>query len=152
MHFFGSKKYDIIEWLTTPETLVALRSVADARKLLRAGYTAVRELGGKAGPYLRRAVEEGMIEGPTIVQAAKSLAQTGGNDDVPILPLEISDQLSYSYYCDGPWECRKAVRKVVRDGGDLVKVYASGSMSQGTNIRPQFTRKNLRRLLMRHPP
>ncbi|MGP8070705.1 MAG: amidohydrolase family protein [Candidatus Bathyarchaeia archaeon] len=147
MHFFGSKKYDIIEWLTTPETLVALRSVADARKLLRAGYTAVRELGGKAGPYLRRAVEEGMIEGPTIVQAAKSLSQTGGNDDVPILPLEISDQLSYSYYCDGPWECRKAVRKVVRDGGDLVKVYASGSMSQGTNIRPQFTPEELKAIV-----
>ena len=45
IHFFGSKRYDLLEWLTTPETLVALRSVADARKLLRAGFTAVRDLG-----------------------------------------------------------------------------------------------------------
>lgn len=147
MHFFGSKKQDIVEWLTTPETLVALRSVADARKLLRAGFTAVRDLGSKAGPYLRRAVEEGMIEGPRIVQAAKSLSQTGGNDDVSILPIEISERLSYSYYCDGPWECRKAVRKVVRDGGELVKVYASGSMSQGTNIRRQFTQEELKAIV-----
>ncbi len=29
IHFFGSKKYDMAEWVTTPETLVALRSVAD---------------------------------------------------------------------------------------------------------------------------
>ena len=143
MHFFGSKKYDIVEWLTTPETLIALRSVADARKLLRAGFTAVRDLGSKAAPYLRQAVEEGAFDGPRIVQAGKSLAQTGGNDDVPMLPIEISERLSYSYYCDGPWECRRAVRKVVRDGGELIKVYASGSMSQGTKVRRQFTLEEL---------
>ena len=143
MHFFGSRKYDIIEWVTTPETLVALRSVADARKLLRAGFTAVRDLGSKAAPHLRRAEEEGAFDGPRIVQAAKSLAQTGGNDDVPMLPIEIAEQLSYSYYCDGPWECRGAVRKVIRDGGDLIKVYSSGSMAQGTKVRRQFTLEEL---------
>ena len=40
------------------------------------------------------------------------------------LPLDTARELAYSYFCDGPWECRKAVRKVVRDGADLVKVYA----------------------------
>jgi len=143
MHFFGSKKYDIVEWVTTPETLVALRSVADARRLLRAGFTAVRDLGSKAGPHLSRAEEEGAFDGPRIVQASKSLAQTGGDDDVPILPIKISEELSYSYYCDGPWECRKAVRKVVRDGGDVVKVYSSGSMAQGTKVSRQFTLEEL---------
>jgi len=147
MHFFGSKKYDIVEWLTVPETLVALRSVADARKLLMAGFTAVRDLGSKAAPYLRRAIDEGAFDGPHIVQAAKSLAQTGGNDDVPMLPIDVAEKLSYSYYCDGPWDCRKAVRKVVRDGGELVKVYASGSMSQGTKIRRQFTLDELRAIV-----
>jgi imidazolonepropionase-like amidohydrolase len=139
VHFFGSRRYNMAEWVTTPETLVALRSVADVRRLLRAGFTAVRDLGSKAGVYLRQAVEEGLFEGPRIVSAAKSLSQTGGDDDLTILPLDISKRLSYSYYCDGPWECRRAVRKVIRDGGDLVKVYASGSMSQGTRVRRQFT-------------
>jgi imidazolonepropionase-like amidohydrolase len=74
LHFFGSKKYDLVDWLTTPETLVALRSVADMQRLLNAGFTAVRDLGSKAGTYLKRAVEEGMIEGPTVVTAAKSLS------------------------------------------------------------------------------
>jgi imidazolonepropionase-like amidohydrolase len=143
IHFFGSRKYDIVEWVTTPETLVALRSVADARKLLRAGYTAVRDLGSKAAPYLKQALDEGAFDGPRIVQAGKSLAQTGGNDDVPMLPIEISEKLSYSYYCDGPWECRRAVRRVIRDGGEVIKVYASGSMSQGSKIRRQFTLQEL---------
>ena len=143
IHFFGSKRYDLLEWLTTPETLVALRSVADARKLLRAGFTAVRDLGSKAAPHLKRAEAEGLFDGPRIVQAAKSLAQTGGDDDIPLLPLKIAEELSYSYYCDGPWECRKAVRKVIRDGGDLIKVYSSGSMAQGTKVRRQFTLEEL---------
>ena len=147
IHFFGSKKYDMVEWVTTPETLVALRSVADARRLLRAGFTAVRDLGSKAGTFLRQAVDEGMFEGPRIVSAAKSLSQTGGDDDLTTLPLDVSERLSYSYYCDGPWECRKAVRKVVRDGGELVKVYASGSMSQGTKVRRQFTVEELKAIV-----
>jgi len=147
MHFFGSKKYDMLEWVTTPETLVALRSVADARRLLRSGFTAVRDLGSKVGTFLRQAVDEGVFEGPRIVSAGKSLSQTGGDDDLTILPADVSKRLSYSYYCDGPWECRKAVRKVVRDGGQLVKVYASGSMAQGTRVRRQFTMEELKAIV-----
>ncbi len=147
MHFFGSKRYDLMEWVTTPETLVALRSVADMRRLLNAGFTTVRDLGSKASTFLKRAVEEGIIEGPRIVSAAKSLSQTGGNDDASIFPLDIAERLSYSYYCDGPWECRKAVRKVVRDGGDLVKVYASGSFAQGSKVRRQFTAEELKAIV-----
>jgi len=147
MHFFGSKRYDLMEWVTTPETLVALRSVADMRRLLNAGFTTVRDLGSKASTFLKRAVEEGIIEGPRIVSAAKSLSQTGGNDDASILPLDIAERLSYSYYCDGPWECRKAVREVVRDGGDLVKVYASGSFAQGSKVGRQFTVEELKAIV-----
>ena len=147
MHFFGSKRYGLLEWVTTPETLVALRSVADMRRLLNAGFTAVRDLGSKAGTYLKQAVDEGLIDGPRIVSAAKSLSQTGGDDDLPILPLDMAERLSYSYYCDGPWECRRAVRKVIRDGGELVKVYASGSFAQGSQVRRQFTVEELKAIV-----
>lgn len=147
MHFFGSKRYDLVEWVTTPETLVALRSVADMRRLLNAGFTAVRDLGSKAGTYLKKAVDEGLIDGPRIVSAAKSLSQTGGDDDLATLPLDMAERLSYSYYCDGPWECRRAVRNVIRDGGDLVKVYASGSFAQGSQVRRQFTVEELKAIV-----
>ncbi len=43
VHFFGSTKYDLMEWVSTPDTLVALRSVDDLRKLLYAGFTTVRD-------------------------------------------------------------------------------------------------------------
>jgi imidazolonepropionase-like amidohydrolase len=143
VHFFGSTHYDLMEWVTTPDSLVALRSVSDMKKLLYAGFTAVRDLGSKVGTFLSRAVSEGAIEGPRVIAAGKSLAQTGGNDDPKILPLDIAQQLSYSYYCDGPWECRRAVRLCVRDGAEVIKVYASGSFAQGGTPRPQLTVEEL---------
>jgi imidazolonepropionase-like amidohydrolase len=147
MHFFGSKHYDLMEWVATPETLVALRSVADMRRLLYAGFTTVRDLGSKSAVYLSRAEKEGVIEGPRVIAASKSLAQTGGDDDPTILPLKIAQELSYSYYCDDPWECRKAVRMVLRDGGEVIKVYASGSFAQGGKPRVQLTVEELKAIV-----
>ena len=54
---------------------------------------------------------------------------------------------SYTYFCDGPWECRKAVRKVVRDGGRVVKFYASGAFSRGGRVRPNFTAEEIRAIV-----
>lgn len=147
VHFFGSTRYDLMEWVTTPDALVALRSVDHMRRLLYAGFTAVRDLGSKVGTFLARAVNEGVVEGPRIISAAKSLAQTGGDDDPKILPLDIAQELSYSYYCDGPWECRKAVRLSVRDGAEVIKVYASGSFAQGGKPRVQLGVEELRAIV-----
>jgi imidazolonepropionase-like amidohydrolase len=147
VHFFGSTRYDLMEWVTTPDALVALRSVDHLRRLLYAGFTTVRDLGSKVGTFLARAVNEGVVEGPRIISAAKSLAQTGGDDDPKILPLDIAQRLSYSYYCDGPWECRKAVRLCLRDGAEVIKVYASGSFAQGGTPRVQLTVEELKAIV-----
>jgi imidazolonepropionase-like amidohydrolase len=147
VHFFGSTRYDLLEWVTTADALVALRSVDHSKRLLYAGFTAVRDLGSKVGIYLSRAVNEGAIEGPRIISAAKSLAQTGGDDDPKSLPLDIAQELSYSYYCDGPWECRKAVRLSIRDGAEVIKVYASGSFAQGGKPRVQLTVEELKAIV-----
>jgi imidazolonepropionase-like amidohydrolase len=104
----------------------------------------VRELGTKGGVHLAQAVAEGVIEGPEVISCSRALAQTGGDDDPPAFPLEMAQQLaSYTYFCDGPWECRKAVRKVVRDGGKVVKFYASGAFSRGGKIKLNFTAEEI---------
>ncbi|MHB8565817.1 MAG: amidohydrolase family protein [Nitrososphaerales archaeon] len=104
VHFFGARGEGIMSWATTPELLAALRSVSDLRKLLHAGFTSVRELGTKGGSLLSQAAGEGAFESPRIVSCSRALAQTGGDDDPPSLPLEIGQKLaSYSYFCDGPW-------------------------------------------------
>ena len=153
VHFFGSKVDDLITWVTTPEPLVVLRSVAHLQSLLSAGFTTVRELGSKGGAYLSRAVREGVVQGPRVLSCARSLGQSGGDDDPINLPLDIARELSYSYFCDGPWECRKAVRKVVRDGADLVKVYAATGTTPESyaaelyTLKKQFTVEELRAIV-----
>jgi len=147
MHFFGTGTYGLADWVLIPDTLTALRAVPDMRRMLSAGFTAVRDLGSKAGTFISRAEREGIIEGPRVISAAKSLAQTGGDDDLTILPLDISQRLSYSYYCDGPWECRKAVRMCLRDGAEVIKVYASGSFAQGKKARVQLTVEELKAIV-----
>ena len=147
MHFFGCKGSDLLELVTKPDIELALRSVHHMQQLLNAGFTYVRDLGSKVGTYLSRAVDEGLVDGPRIVTSGRSLGQTGGDDDPVSLPLDLAHRLSYSYYCDGPWECRKAVRMLVRDGAGVVKVYASGSFSQGGRIRTQFTVEELKTIV-----
>jgi imidazolonepropionase-like amidohydrolase len=148
VHFFGAKGEGINEWASTADVLAALRSVPDLFRLLNSGFTTVRELGSKGATYLAQAVEEGYIEGPSVVSCSKAIAQTGGDDDPIVFPLEIGKQLaSYSYFCDGPWECRRAVRKVVRDGGRVVKLYASGGFAQGGRIRLQFSAEEMRSIV-----
>lgn len=148
VHFFGTKGSGINEWATTPDALAVLRSVSDLKSLLRAGFTSVRELGTKAAISLAKAAEEGHFESPKIISCSRALAQTGGDDDPPTFSLEIGQALaSYSYFCDGPWECRRAVRKVVRDGGRVVKLYASGGFAQGGKVRLQFTQEEIKAIV-----
>jgi len=144
VHFYSSRGEGVNEWASVPDTLAVLRGAGDLRRLLFAGFTAVRELGTKGGVDLAKAVTEGAIEGPEVISCSRALAQTGGDDDPPAFPLEIAQQLaSYTYFCDGPWECRKAVRKVARDGGKVVKFYSSGAFSRGGKIKPNFTKEEM---------
>ena len=148
VHFYSSRGEGVTSWASVPDTLAVLRGAGDMRKLLYSGFTAVRELGTKGGVHLAQAVAEGSIEGPEVVSCSRALAQTGEDDDPPAFPLEIAQQLaSYTYFCDGPWECRRAVRKVARDGGKVVKFYSSGAFSRGGRIMPNFTREEIRAIV-----
>jgi len=45
VHFFGTREYSLMSWVSVPETLAALRSVRDLRSLLYSGFTTVRGYG-----------------------------------------------------------------------------------------------------------
>lgn len=144
VHFYSAKGQGVTAWASVPDALAVLRGAGDLERLLRSGFTAVRELGTKGGVHLAQAVAEGSIPGPEVVSCSRALAQTGEDDDPPEFPLELAQQLaSYTYFCDGPWECRKAVRKVARDGGRVVKFYASGAFSRGGKIKTNFTKEEI---------
>ncbi|MGO4775897.1 NAD-binding protein, partial [Lysobacter sp. 2RAB21] len=83
------------------DTDFAFRSVGYAKKTLLAGFTSVRDLGGEVAPHLRDAINQGLVDGPRIWAAGKSIATTGGHAD----PTNgYNDALSHLIGPPGPTE------------------------------------------------
>ncbi len=143
VHFFGSEHFDFKEWSETPALRAALKSVNDLSNLVNAGFLAVRDMGSKCAVELSRGVEKGYLNGPDIIPCNHSLSATGGDDDQKDFPLEMSKALSYSTFCDGPWECRKAVREQVREGAKVIKVYAQDNILGNPSLRPFLTEEEI---------
>ncbi|HJZ87192.1 MAG TPA: amidohydrolase family protein [Polyangia bacterium] len=102
----------------------ALIGAANAREMLEAGFTTVRDV-GNAGNYadtdLRRAVEEGLVPGPTILNAGRIIGPLGGQ--YRQLQPERPDLGEPEYlYADTADEMRKAVRKNVLFGARVIKI------------------------------
>jgi imidazolonepropionase-like amidohydrolase len=102
----------------------ALVGAKNARDMLESGFTTVRDL-GNAGNYadtdLRRAIEEGMVPGPTVINAGRIIGPLGGQyhgiqPDRPDL-----GEPEY-LYADTPDEMRVAVRKNALFGAKVIKI------------------------------
>jgi imidazolonepropionase-like amidohydrolase len=102
----------------------ALMGVVNAREMLASGFTTVRDV-GNAGNYadtdLRRSIEDGWIQGPTIINAGRIITPLGGQ--YHHLQPERPDMGEPEYlYADTPEEMRKAVRKNVLYGAKVIKI------------------------------
>lgn len=116
--------------------LDALRAAADAGRMLRSGFTTVRDCGGLSGPALRRAVEDGEVVGPRIVAAGPMMSQTGGHADWHGVPVDVARRAlrGTSTIVDGPDACRAAVRAAVRSGSDVIKICTTGGNSSERDL------------------
>ncbi|MFJ7998455.1 amidohydrolase family protein [Streptomyces sp. NPDC096310] len=106
--------------------LVTLDTAARLRQTLDAGITTARDLGGLSAGF-RTAVETGRITGPRLHTAVRVISHTGGHADVR-LPDGTDLSAGMSELADTVDESRLAVRRVLREGADLVKVCATGGM------------------------
>ena len=133
------------------DTAFALRGVSYGRKTLMAGFTSVRDLGGEVAPHLRDAINEGLIEGPRIWAAGKSIATTGGHAD----PTNgMNSALAHLVGPPGPTEgvinsvedARQAVRQRYKEGSDVIKITATGGVLSyaRSGDAPQFTVEEVR--------
>jgi imidazolonepropionase-like amidohydrolase len=101
-----------------------LMGVVNAREMLAAGFTTVRDV-GNAGNYadtdLRRSIDEGWILGPTVINAGRIIAPLGGQ--YHHLQPDRPDLGEPEYlYADTPEEMRHAVRKNVLFGAKVIKI------------------------------
>ncbi len=121
----------------------AFQSVKYAEVTLLAGFTTVRDLGGSGvNVSLRNAINKGIIKGPRVYTAGKSIATTGGHAD-PTNGYRkelMGDPGPAEGVANGAEECRQAVRQRYKDGSDLIKITATGGVlsvaKSGKN--PQF--------------
>lgn len=126
------------------ESDIAFNSVVNAKKTLLAGFTTVRDLGGTGvNISLRNAVNNGLIDGPRIYAAGKSIATTGGHAD-PTNGMKrnlMETPGPTQGVVNGVDEARQAVRQRYKDGSDVIKITATGGVlsvaKNGHN--PQFT-------------
>jgi imidazolonepropionase-like amidohydrolase len=122
----------LLAGLTESRELRAYEALWNAKKTLNAGFTTVRNLGDGAGATLalRDAIARGWAEGPRIIDAATSISTTSGHMDARLgLAEELHPAMPHDNLCDGPEECRKAVRLQIGRGADVIKIATTAGVN-----------------------
>jgi imidazolonepropionase-like amidohydrolase len=137
------------ELLIDLEADFTLMAIPRAQATLEAGFTTIRDLGDRydVTVSLRDAIARGLVTGPRILTAAKSIATTGGHAD----PSNgWADAIAGSPgpdegVADGVPAAMRAVRQRYQDGADLIKITATGGvLSVAANgLNPQFTQEEV---------
>jgi imidazolonepropionase-like amidohydrolase len=114
--------------LRKPDTYFTLMGAKNANITLMAGFTTVRDLGstGYTVLGLRDAIKDGLVPGPKIVASGDPISPTDGHGDNHGYREEVMAAMPRRGVCDGPEDCRRAVRDAVKRGADVIKVMASG--------------------------
>nr|WP_137676082.1 amidohydrolase family protein [Parerythrobacter lutipelagi] len=128
VHLDGRPEYGGYSSLQFTDRFSTVLAVANAGRMLRAGFTTVRNLGDEnynvAG--VDQGIGEGWIAGPRIVNANYSLGATGGHCDSTFLPP--SFEAVSPGVGDSPDELRKRVREQRKYGAEVIKACATGGV------------------------
>lgn len=114
--------------LEAPPSLQAMRAVKNFQLALECGFTAVISAGAPHGidAAMKAAIEEGTMVGPRIMACGRDVGTTGHGNDISFPSyMEIGASGAVAR-CDGPEEFRKAVRQEIKDGSEIIKIFATG--------------------------
>jgi imidazolonepropionase-like amidohydrolase len=110
--------------LNDPDSYRAIQGVANARAMLEAGFTTVRDVGNEgefACASLRRAVSRGLVDGPTIINAGRIIAPYGGQFQLQPDKGAVLASPEY-FFADTRDELLKAVRENIHYGATVIKL------------------------------
>jgi len=119
-----------------------------ARRTLEAGFTTVRDVGSDdyIALGLRNAINAGVTEGPRMLVSNYPIGATGGHaDQAPYPPQLVKPAGPIEGVCNGPDECRAAVRYQIKFGADVIKFMPSGgvlSISDPVDV-PELTQDEM---------
>ncbi|WP_199537047.1 metal-dependent hydrolase family protein [Spongiactinospora gelatinilytica] len=113
--------------LLTDPVMGVLQTAERMSRTLASGITSVRDLGGLPAGF-RDAVVAGLVTGPRIQTSVGVISHTGGHAD-GTLPSGKSLGLDYCELVDDVPGVRKAARRMLRAGADVIKICTSGGIS-----------------------
>src|SRR5215467_15127761 len=130
----------------------ALSGARNARDTLLAGFTTVRDVGtfrAFVDVALRDAIDAGWVAGPRMRVAGAYVTCSGGGGDVTGLAPDVDAVVPHEFrvgVADSVDEIRRAVRRVLHGGADLVKLIATGAVMApgGVPGAPEFTEEQIR--------
>jgi len=133
---------------------ITLVAAAGARDMLMRGFTTVRDVGGPVFG-LKRAIDEGMYEGPRIYPSGALITQTSGHADFRNsieVPRELGrdlipqEQFGLMAIADGVPAVMQRVRENLMKGASQIKLTAGGGVASPSDPLDvsQFTGEELR--------
>jgi imidazolonepropionase-like amidohydrolase len=106
----------------------AMLAAFNVQKLLRAGVTSFLDPDGlyNIGPALRDAIDSGMVEGPTMRSGGRALMTAVGGTAGRMIPDE--GTAGYAEVVRNRDEMVLATRRQIKEGADVIKIHATGSI------------------------
>ncbi len=138
-----------LQTVTYSDADFALLGARHARTTLMAGFTTVQDVGGRGEDAifaLRDAIERGDVVGPRVRASGMTVTPSGGHADARNgWSPGVARTLHRDSICNGPDDCRRAVREQIRRGADVIKITATGGVlsNTGAGVDQQFTLSEL---------
>ena len=123
--------------LTADVGYITLVAADEARKTLMRGFTSVRDMAGPAFS-LKRAIDQGVVQGPRIWPSGAMISQTGGHGDFrfpyevpasPNAPLSRVEAIGGGAIADGVDRVLQRAREQLMLGASQLKLAAGGGVS-----------------------
>ncbi len=131
----------------------AIHAAAAAEKMLKQGFTTVRDAAG-VDYGLVKAIEDELLMGPRIFFAHSLITKTGGHGDTrhphaPMTTCACHFNGDAILVADGISAVRKAVREVLRRGASQIKIATSGGVITARNSihAPAFSKDEIRAIV-----
>ena len=140
----------ITAFVTDSLPLNAHETYWNGMKTLRAGFTTVRNLGDSDGKVLalKEASRRGWVLAPRIVDAGESISTSGGHMDGRVgMADHVHGLIGTENLCDGADDCRRAVRRQVGRGADVIKFATTGGVNSGTGLATRMFEDEARALI-----
>ncbi len=131
--------------LTESQSYRVAKATINAKKTLYSGFTSFRDLGTEGAGYadfgLKKAIDDGIIEGPRLQICSKAIVATGSYGPKGFAP-EI-DIPQGAEEADGQ-NLIKVVRSQIAAGADFIKVYADYRWGKNRTSMPTFSIEELK--------